>query len=1137
MRNFHITFFLLFSLTLLAQNSNYSKNTSELTFLKSQLTAERAKKEKRVEKYLSKHPELSRSFNSGDNEMSLIDVRKGQPIYYITYNDGSARSLGVYDLREGGKFGIDLAGENINMGVWDRGLPLASHREFQGRLQNSDAASEFSFHSTHVTGTLLAGGVSTNAKGFCYRGTARAFDWFQDTEEMIDEILNNDIMVSNHSYGVPGGWNGSNWFGDPGISTEEDYRFGFYDDEAQAFDQIAYNAPYYSIVTAAGNERGDSGDGTYPPDGPYDCITGFSTAKNVFTVGAVEKLSSTYSGPEDVVMSSFSSWGPLDDGRIKPDFCAPGVSLYSSSNASESAYDFSSGTSMASPSAAGVVALINEAYQLYNGVLLRSASLKALLIHTAHEAGNSVGPDYSFGWGMISADKAVDFIQNIDGVNQQIIESTLSQGEVFELSLNPQQGEKITATLVWNDPAGEIPARSLDPTDLMLVNDLDMSIDDLSGIVAQPWILDPASSSAPARRGDNFRDNVEKIEFEMPDAKPYTLRIRHKSTLTNGTQDFSLVLEYSSEDSGISNIFWIDDSGSWSDGTQWSLNSGGGASNMIPNENSKVIIDDNSISGTSADITLQNDVTVASLVAFTDKKVNIDLGGYNLTVLSTVNFASSNFSFSNGTITCLNTDEEVKNILNFDETVFEDVEIVWPAANKASWTIMNGSFAPTNLLHRGGHLYLENCRVFASTLELDSDLILKNSVFYPESSLSVLQDCVLSEMGVNRIQIEDVDNVFVSITGVENKFEFNLLNASVSLNTNVDLESVNVDNSRLSIVENVNIVNLVMSNDSELLLESGKLLSCQFVEMTSDNQSSIRIESSVDGEKAFFELLDRNKFCFENLIILNVDLVGSGVASVGEGSQLENSEGWFVGSCSDLLFADFEAEYLCEGALAKFEDLSDGNVSQWYWSVDGELIYWGRDFEHYFESGGEYEVGLQIMDGQGNADEWTKTISISSSTIPSNTIFKNATQLLSTNQASAYQWYNYGGAISGAVERSYLYNGAPGIYWVLTFEGDCNRRSDILDLSTRIIDLDKENNLIKVVSNPVHSNLELEWLKDIGEVEIVLLDLRGKRIFEKSHVQTLSSSRIELEHIPSGNYILSIRNKQNTYVKKIIKAN
>ncbi len=99
----------------------------------------------------------------------------------------------------------------------------------------------------------------------------RAFDWNSDLAEMAAEAASG-ALVSNHSYGFARGWYGGSWYGTPSISTQEDYKFGFYDSYAQAWDLVAYDAPYYLIVKSAGNDRNDCGDGTYPCDGPYDCI-------------------------------------------------------------------------------------------------------------------------------------------------------------------------------------------------------------------------------------------------------------------------------------------------------------------------------------------------------------------------------------------------------------------------------------------------------------------------------------------------------------------------------------------------------------------------------------------------------------------------------------------------------------------------------------------------------------------------------------------------------------------------------------------------------------------------------------------------------------------------------------------------
>ena len=89
----------------------------------------------------------------------------------------------------------------------------------------------------------------------------------------------------------------------------------------------------------------------------------------------------------------------------------------------------------------------------------------------------------------------------------------------------------VRATLVWSDPPATPVAPSLDPPDLMLVNDLDLRIQD-STTTHMPWILNPAVPSAAATRGDNFRDNVEQVLISGGGPGAYFVTVTHKGTLT-----------------------------------------------------------------------------------------------------------------------------------------------------------------------------------------------------------------------------------------------------------------------------------------------------------------------------------------------------------------------------------------------------------------------------------------------------------------------------------------------------------------------------------------------------------------------------------------------------------------------------
>jgi PKD repeat protein len=268
-------------------------------------------------------------------------------------------------------------------------------------------------------------------------------------------------------------------------------------------------------------------------------------AKNVMTIGAVNKIGSSntnngWTKPSDVVMSSFSGWGPTDDGRIKPDVVACGVDVFSTSNSSSTGYTTMSGTSMATPNASGSALLIQQFYNSRKGSFMKASSLKGLIIHTADEAGNA-GPDYTYGWGLMNTAKAVQHLQ--DSTNNMLVQSTLNSSSSYTYSFVSDGTKPIRATICWTDVPGTGIDGLLDPTALKLINDLDIRLKRVSdNTIFQPFILNPASPNAAATTGDNFRDNVEQIFLSAPQAGTYVLVVSHKGALTNSTQDFSLIL-------------------------------------------------------------------------------------------------------------------------------------------------------------------------------------------------------------------------------------------------------------------------------------------------------------------------------------------------------------------------------------------------------------------------------------------------------------------------------------------------------------------------------------------------------------------------------------------------------------------
>ncbi len=504
---------------------------------------------------------------------TVIELQRmvnGMPKYYKTDNLSSAKTMSTIKVWPGGTSNLGLTGALDTLAEWDGGGIKTTHQEFGGRVLSSQGT--ISQHSTHVAGTILAAGVHSNAKGMSYEGRLRAYDWDSDESEMASAAAGG-LKVSNHSYGLITGWDYNTrndnrwvWFGDSSKSQTEDYDFGYYSTQTQDWDNIAYNAPYYVICKSAGNDRGEGPtngvsywmfvngswvlqNGYRDPDGGasgYDCISGAGLAKNVITVGAVGTSLSGYTGSGSVRMSTYSGWGPVDDGRIKPDLVATGDTVFSTIETSNTAYGYLSGTSMATPAVTGSLGLLLELqHRMHGSTPLLSSTWKGLLIETADEAGAANGPDYKFGFGQMNTNSAAMLMRtdSVEGYGSHIREEVLTEGSQIDIDLASDGATPFRATLCWTDPAGTPVAASADNPTAMLVNDLDLRlIRNVDGVVYYPWKLNPASPTSNATQGDNTVDNVEVI-YAAPLAKgTYTLRVLHKGTLTGGSQNASILI-------------------------------------------------------------------------------------------------------------------------------------------------------------------------------------------------------------------------------------------------------------------------------------------------------------------------------------------------------------------------------------------------------------------------------------------------------------------------------------------------------------------------------------------------------------------------------------------------------------------
>ncbi len=517
---------------------------------------------------------------NADRDIELMGVDpNGLPRFLRVQNLNAAKTISTIDVWPGGGAGFALTGANTagELAVWDGGGVRLTHQEFGGRVTQVDSPSATHYHATHVAGTMVAAGVDANAKGMSHAAYLRAYDWTDDESEMATAAAAG-LMVSNHSYGYVAGWSQSStdpydwyWYGDVRIDPDEDPGFGFYYNNSRDMDQIMYDAPYYLICKSAGNDRNDSGPGageghyywnfdtgdwawstvSRAADGGadgYDTVPYGGTAKNILTVGAAYDLTSGWYSASGVQMATFSGWGPTDDGRIKPDVVANGISLRSTMDDADNSYANLSGTSMSTPNASGSLHLVAQHYRtVHAGQKPLASTLKAIAIHTADEAGANPGPDYSFGWGLLNIQTAAEIVRADSLDTDSIVEQTLTTGAIDTITVYSDGTEPLVATIAWTDPAGTVPGWSLDPTTRMLVNDLDLRIVRRDGgTVYGPWILDPASPASAATTGDNIRDNVEQVEIASPASGYYDIIVSAKGGLGIG-QTYSLVQSGSTE--------------------------------------------------------------------------------------------------------------------------------------------------------------------------------------------------------------------------------------------------------------------------------------------------------------------------------------------------------------------------------------------------------------------------------------------------------------------------------------------------------------------------------------------------------------------------------------------------------------
>ena len=456
-----------------------------------------------------------------------------------------------------------LEGENQVVAVCDTGFDKGSttnvHPAFTERVLKlynlgRASASDPDGHGTHVAGSVLGDGKSETMGGLI-RGTApkaklvvqSVLDWQGGLGGLPDDLKNlfqvpyeNDgARVHTNSWGAP--------------------LRGQYTANSQQVDQFVWEHRDLVICFAAGNSGVDN-DGNGVID--YRSIASPGTAKNCITVGASEnnrpEQSKPYSNlgysaepiasdgwsdnPEG--MAAFSSRGPTQNERIKPDVVAPGTAILSTRSREARAnpffgtsldpdYFFLAGTSMATPLVAGCTAVVREYFQTKHNHQPSAALVKAMLINGAKDIlGQYIPseaadiPNFSEGFGRVDLAATVGPLTENERVIFKDEETELDTGEeeITEVEICPTDSV-LKVTLVWTDPPGEA-----------LQNDLDLIVRTADG-------QERHGNVSPSSIEFDRRNNVEQVIWK--DVPPGKVEIVVRAYRILRLQSYALVVRTS----------------------------------------------------------------------------------------------------------------------------------------------------------------------------------------------------------------------------------------------------------------------------------------------------------------------------------------------------------------------------------------------------------------------------------------------------------------------------------------------------------------------------------------------------------------------------------------------------------------
>jgi hypothetical protein len=402
--------------------------------------------------------------------------------------------------------GYNLAGEGVTIGVGDDSDP--THIDYVDRVRSFNPILS-SDHGFHTTGTVGGAGLKDER----FRGFASKSNLISD---YFSQIIANgatyhqdfDMMLTSNSYG--------NVLGSCSYA-------GTYDVYAQYVDQQMFSNPQLLHVFAAAND-GDMTCSPYPLG--YATVTGsYNTAKNALTVGALGKTRQRN--------ASYTSRGPVKDGRLKPEITAVGSYLFST--VFDNNYQWNNGTSMACPNVAGAAVLMYQRYRQLNGGQNPKAGLiKASLMNGASDLATP-GPDYSYGFGLLNLAHSLRILDS-----NRYFSASINTGQEHTYTFTvPSNTAQAKVMLYWNDPAAApLSAHAL-------INDLDISVTTPAAGTVLPLVLDtvPSQVTAAAVPGIDRINNVEQVTLNNPAAGTYTIKVKGHA-VPEANQEYIVVYDF-----------------------------------------------------------------------------------------------------------------------------------------------------------------------------------------------------------------------------------------------------------------------------------------------------------------------------------------------------------------------------------------------------------------------------------------------------------------------------------------------------------------------------------------------------------------------------------------------------------------